>query len=520
MAQQGQRPRLEHARRRDAFLRAALVGLLAGGLAVLFRWSLYWAEGLRVSALEWLHPHPWGILVLPLVGLLLGCLVGVATVRFAPDASGSGIPHVKGVLLHVKRLDWRRLLPVKFGGGVLGIGAGLSLGREGPTVQMGAAVGQLVGEYTGVRRRGLGHLVACGAGAGLAGAFHAPLAGFIFVLEELKRELSPLTYGSALIASVCADVVARALAGQTPSFEIRGYPAPPLAALPLVLLLGILAGLLGSLFARGVVAANSWHRSVTKLPRWLLPGLACALCGGVAWFLPRTVGGGQPATQELLQGHHPHALSFLATLLVVKFVLTLASYASGAPGGIFAPMLMLGAVLGVLVGDLCAPLAGDLLPDSAALGVLGMAAFFSAAVRAPLTGIVLILEMTGNYEQLLALCVVCLSAYLVAERLGGRPVYEALLDRDLLERRFPDLGRGEPSLQDVAVEAGSAMDGALVRELPLPQGVLLATVTRAGNSFLPRGATRLRAGDLVQALVQVEEAAAHLELARLGRKLG
>jgi len=214
-------------RRQYHFLRDALVGLLAGIAAVLFQAALFYTEGLRNPLLSWLRMFPyWGWMVLPVIGAGMGALAGYITSRFAPEASGSGIPHVKAVLLQLRPMRWQRILPVKFIGGVLAIGAGFSLGREGPTVQMGAAIGKMLSHVLKVPKRSRSQLVA--AGAGLAAAFNAPLAGFIFAIEELQREMSPLTYGTALIAAAVGDIVTRTFTGQLPSFHISGYSTPPL----------------------------------------------------------------------------------------------------------------------------------------------------------------------------------------------------------------------------------------------------------------------------------------------------
>lgn len=511
-----------HDRRAHHFLRAAVVGLLAGTLAVFFRWSLFGGEALRNTALGWLHLHPaWGWSVLPAAGLLIGSFVGWITLRFAPDAPGSGIPHVKGVLLHVRTMKWWPLLGVKFVGGVLGIGCGLSLGREGPTVQMGAAVGQLVGRIIKVRNRSMPHLIACGAGAGLAAAFNAPLAGFIFVLEELRREMSPLTYGGALIAAVCSDMMTRTFTGQLPSFHVRGYAALPLGALPLVVLVGALTGLVGVAFNRGLLWATEFGLSVKRVPRWTLPGFALMGTGLLAWWLPNAVGGGHSTAEWLLSGQATQGaggltVAALAVLLLARFVATVGSYGSGAPGGIFAPMLIIGALVGLIVGQSAAHYFQS-LHDPAAFAVLGMAAMFASSVRAPLTGIVLILEMTGNYEQLFGLAVACLVAYLIAESLRDRPIYDALLEEDLHRRAGTAAGDAEPVLLELAVEAGSPMDGRAIRELGLPKGCLVVDIQRAGQSVVPQGDTCVQEGDFVTILVSAQAAQETTKVERLAR---
>jgi chloride channel protein, CIC family len=502
-------------RRARHFPRAALVGLLAGLLAVAFRYGLFITETTREWLLVRMHGHPvWGWAVLPAVGLAVGSLVGWAVQRFAPEAPGSGIPNVKGVLIRVQTLRWRTLLPVKFLGGVLGIGAGLSLGREGPTVQMGAAVGQAVGELLHVPRRTLPQLISCGAGAGLAAAFNAPLAGFIFVLEELQRELSALTYGGALVAAVAATVVTAALTGPVPSFSVHGIAALPLTALPLVALLGVAGGVAGVIFNQALLAAL---RGVDRLPggrRWLLTGAAGALVGLVAWWIPQAVGGGHAVADRLLRGELRATAVGLGLLLVAKLAMTVVSYASGAPGGIFAPMLLMGAVVGALFGQACAAVFPALATSGAAFAVVGMAAFFSASVRAPLTGIVLILEMTANQEQLFALCTACLVSYLVAERLRDRPIYEALLEYGL-SRKGTSEPDPEPTVVVMGIQRGSRLEGKTLRNAGLPHGCLVVEVERAGRELLPEATLRLTAGDHIKVLTPGQSPQVAMEVVRM-----
>jgi len=416
--------------------RAVLVGLLAGILAVLFRSAIDGIDRLRLALLAAGHGRSdWGWAIVPLLGLAAGCLIGWLTVRYAPDAPGSGIPHIEGMLRGVNSMPWRSLLPVKFVGGALGIGGGFSLGLEGPTVQMGACAGQAVAEATCRDDASEAqNLVASGAGAGLAAVFNAPLAGFIFTLEELRRPLSVASYSGTMVAVIAAVMVARVFAGQLPYFEVRGYPPPPLESFPLVLLIGVVAGLLGVAFNRALLNLHRLSSGIRVVPRWSVPGLVLAAVGIVAWWLPDATGGGHAAAQQLLAGAYPAGVGALIVLLAAKFAVTVTSYASGTPGGIFAPILVLGTITGVIVGHVGEWLLPAVAPTPTAFAVLGMAAVFTASVRAPLTGITLIIEMTGEQSQLFALCAVCLVAFLVAEALGDRPIYEALLEDDLKRR--------------------------------------------------------------------------------------
>jgi CIC family chloride channel protein len=496
-------------------VRAALVGASAGLVAVAFRLSLAGAETVRGRLLDVLHRHPtWGWSVLPVIGLLVGGMIGWMTTRLAPEAAGSGIPHLKGVILHVRTLNWRRLLPVKFLGGVLGIGAGLSLGREGPTVQMGAAAARALASVLRTPPADLPQLFSAGAGAGLAAAFNAPLAGLLFVIEELHRELSSRTAAGALIAAVCATVITQWLSGDIPSFEARGLAALPLAALPLVLAIGALGGAAGVLFNKCLVGAQHAAHRVNRGARWMLPAIAGAAVGLAGWWLPDALGGGQGVAERVLNGSINTTVSGLLILLAAKLLLTVLSYGSGAPGGIFAPMLLQGALVGAIFGKLTSPVMLSFAGRSPVFAVLGMAAFFVGSVRAPLTGIVLISELTGGYDLLFPICIAALAAYLVGESLRSRPIYDALLAIDL-EQSGHGQRRAEPRSVYIGVQIGSPMAGKRIAEAELPPGCLITAVDRAGATLLPTGETVLLPGDHLSILAPGDRPEAALRIVHL-----
>ncbi len=422
-------------RRRDLFIRAGIVGALAGTIGVLFQVALNLFETSRLSLLTVLKEFPlWGWAILPVIGGFLAGLSGYLTERFAPEAAGSGIPHIKAVLLNIRELRWKTLLPVKFFAGLLSIGSGLSLGREGPTVQMGASVGKGVSEFLKLDEHSSKNLISAASGAGLSAAFNAPLAGFIFVIEELQREFSPTSFGSAFISCVVAVAISRIFTGQLPSFHIQGYPMPPLSALPLFAMVGLLAGYAGVGFNKLLIYTVRKSKSLTMI-RWKKMAIMGVIAGLILWWLPEAVGGGHKTAEAILEGKFASSdlILFLIALFIIKFGFTIASYASGAPGGIFAPLLVLGALIGLIFGQVSALVFPTIGTVPAAFAVVGMAAMFTSIVRAPLTGIVLILEMTGNQEQLFALILACLIAYLVAEHARNMPIYEALLEEDLSE---------------------------------------------------------------------------------------
>ncbi|HZP82642.1 MAG TPA: H(+)/Cl(-) exchange transporter ClcA [Chthonomonadaceae bacterium] len=499
--------------RRRLFPRAALVGFLAGLVALAFRAALAAGDAARNTLIAWAHHVPLFGWIFPLLFGACGAALSALMVRHvAPEASGSGIPHMEAVLHRFRELHWRRVLPVKFFGGAFAIGGGLALGREGPTVQIGGTVGAAVSDWLKVGVRDRLTLIAAGGGAGLAAAFNAPLAGLVFVLEELVKDFRPAVFGAAFLASAMSDIIVRFASGQLPVFTIPSYPVPPLSALPAFAVLGIAAGLLGVVYNRSLLGTLSLFGRLPEqrvVPAAALVGAAAGLIG---WFSPIAVGGGHPLAEMFLQGRA--VLAAIPLWFLLRFVLSMASYGTGAPGGIFAPLLVLGALLGLGVGEVTRLLFPALVPIPAIFAVVGMAAYFTAIVRAPLTGIVLILEMTGNYAQMLPLLVACFCAYLVAEGLNELPIYENLLERDLLQGRpLPDLR--EPMVLELEVEPGAPFAGKEVRALGLPPGCILVSCREGNREWVPTAATRLEPHVRITAVIS-PEAANSVEALRRG----
>ena len=507
------RIRLHREQRRAQIARAALVGAAAGLAAVGFEIAVRWAE--RFS--HWLSgqvPLPVLVVITASIGSLAAWLTG----RFAPEAGGSGIPHIKAVLIHIRVLRPWHVILVKLVGGLLALGAGFSLGREGPTVQIGAAVGKIVGDVLRIPKRSYAALIASGAGAGLAAAFNAPLAGFLFVMEELKREMSPITYGTALVGSVSSVAVTRYLLGQAPSFHLPS-PAPP--SLPMLLsvaMLGVVAGIAGILFNRSLLAALDL-RSKLKAPRWAAGLVVGALSGVLLAKFPEVTGVGHEVTARLLSGGYEARDMALLALAVFagKLLFTALSYGTGVPGGIFAPILVMGAFLGYAYGMLFHAAVPGLAFQDSGFATIGMAALLAASVRAPLTGVVLIVEMTAEYQLLYALLIGAFVSYATAELLGDAPIYEALLERDLQQTGRTVTEDTEPATIEFLIEPDSDMDGGRIRDLELPKGALVTAIIRNNRHLVPQGATQLKAGDLVIAVVEGEDLTASLKLHEMAK---
>lgn len=503
---------VSHQRRR-LLPRAALVGLAAGAMAVAFRFILAGVDALRNALIAWSHQSAQAGWLAPALFSAAGALLAVIVVQqFAPEARGSGIPHLKGVLHRLRDLRWQRVLPVKLISGTLALGSGLALGREGPTVQIGGAVGDAVAEALKAAPRERLTLVAAGAGAGLAAAFNAPLSGVMFVLEEVQRDFRPIVFAAAFISAVVADIVSRLASGQAPVFSAPAYAMPPLTALPAFAALGVLAGALGVLFNRSLLKMVDWVAPWSRRRRLALAATVGAAVGLIGWFSPVAVGSGHALAESVLNAQV--ALAAIPLWFALRFALTIVSYGTGAAGGIFAPLLVLGALIGLAIGYITQSIAPQAAPQPAAFAVVGMAACFTAIVRAPLTGVVLIVEMTGSYEQMLMLLVSCFCAYAVAELLKDLPIYEALLERDLASGNL-HLNLKKPVLIDLIVEPGSFFDGREVNALGLPAGCILVRCQDGGREWVPTANTRITAHMRITAVV-APEAAHGLTLLRHG----
>jgi CIC family chloride channel protein len=406
-------------------LLALVAGALAGLVGAIFRLSLEQADSLRNTLIVWAH----GQAVLGFLFVLVACSAATALAaglvhHVAPHASGSGIPHVEAVLHSELPPAPFRLIPVKFLGGTLAIGAGLALGREGPSVQMGASLAHLVGKTFRRTWSDCRVLIAAGAGAGLATAFNAPIAGAVFVLEELVQQFEHRIAIAALCGSATAIAVARVLIGDASDFHVAGLGYSDAGLRPTYFVFGAFAGLLAIAYNRTLLATISIAHRLTWIPVEVRAALVGTAAGVLAWFSPDLVGGGDSITQRVLAGDL--VLATIPVAFIVRFAFGAVSYAAGTPGGLFAPLLVLGAQFGYLSGAVSRFLVPYLNVQPEGFAVVGMAAFFAGVVRAPITGIVLATEMTASVSMLLPMLCACAVAMLVPTLLKDPPIYESL----------------------------------------------------------------------------------------------
>lgn len=411
---------------------ALVVGCLTGLVGAVFQIVLDTIARWKASLLIWAQNYEFISWALPIsLSAVMVYFALLMVRRIAPETSGSGVQEIEGALDDERPLRWKRVIPIKFISGLFALGAGMVLGREGPTIQMGGNVGKMMADLFKVSKDDLHTLVAAGAGAGLAAAFNAPLAGILFVIEEMRPQFkfTFLSFQSVLIACAVSDIVLRSLMGQGPDIVMPQFASPQLSYLWVFVVFGSIFGIFGYLFNHLLILSlnffsglHGWSYKVTGL-------IVGAIIGLLVWLYPDTVGGGYEVIPKAF--HDTFAPMTLLMLFVARFGTTAFSYGSGATGGIFAPMLALGTLFGLWFGHFTHDLFPAHVLHPGIFAVAGMAALFSATVRAPLTGIVLTIEMTLNYSQILPLILTCMSASIVAQGLGGKPIYTVLLHRTL-----------------------------------------------------------------------------------------
>ena len=501
------------------FFESILVGLLSGGVVVLYRLLLNSAEEIRNFVYH--GNEQGGILVTVLWVVFLiaaGFIIGII-IKKVPMVKGSGIPQVKGFLLRQFDMKWGREMLAKFIGGVLSLGAGLSLGREGPSIQLGAHAGMGISKIFKRPVMEQKYLITCGASAGLAAAFNAPVAGVMFSLEEMHKNFSPVVLTSAMLSSLTADLISQRFFGQQPVFNFTGVKTLPFHYYYHLLILGIIVGLLGVLFNKAIIFSQDLYSKMKFLKTQYRVFIPIAIAGILGLFLPQVLGGGHELIIDISRSSPGFIM--LAILIIAKFLFTMVSYGSGAPGGIFLPLLVIGALVGKLYAVSGISFLG-LHPDYGVnFIILAMAAYFTAIVKAPITGSILITEMTGSFSHLLSLMTISMTAYFVTELLKSKPVYELLLGRMLRKKGDSDFVGDEIKkvLLEVAVSISSNAENKLVSELVWPPQCLLVSIKRGETEIIPRGDTRLYAGDFITVLTnEALESKTKRKLSRLCRE--
>lgn len=509
-------------------LEGIAVGSIVGLVIALSRIMIVKADHARQMAVHLVKVKPIYAFAVLLVLILIAWILD-KLIRFEPDISGSGIPQIEGELKGLEDQNWRKVLIAKFAGCVLAIGGGLALGREGPSIQLGGMIGKGFARRKNALLTEERMLMSCGAGAGLAAAFGAPLAGVLFALEELHKNFSAEVLVSTMAASAVADYIAVNIIGLRPVFDFDVEHRIPLRLYWAVVLLGVILGILGVLYNKLLDKMQDFFDKFDS--KFISIGIMLVISFLMMFIYPTVLGSGNNLVKVISDGKF--TLMALAVLFVAKLFFSTGSFGTGTPGGIFLPLLVIGAITGGLYSTFLSTAFGVEEYYIKGFVIIAMAGFFSAIVRAPITGVILITEMTGNFMTLLSLVSASLVAYVVADLLGGEPVYDQLMHRR--QRKKVESGSGTHDhdyLADVysksdkkyvkkrisirerkvvidsSIHIGSMMDGHKVMELGLPEGSLIVSVMRDGKEIIPHGSTILNGGDDLEILCRLKDIAA------------
>lgn len=487
-------------------LQGTLIGALAGSIAVIYRLLLGVTEATLFKIVNWVKISWVNIIVWFIILMIIGFVISLL-IKWEPDISGSGIPQIEAEVTGQISQNWLKVIIAKIVGGALAVLGGLSLGREGPSIQLGGMVGKGVSRFFKRVKFEERYLITCGAAAGLAAAFNAPLAGMMFALEEVHKNFSASVIISVMCASITGDFVSRNVFGIKHIFDFPLSRSLPLNQYMWVIILALIVGLAGVLYNKSTKFFHQVYQKIRFIKPQYYVFIPLLFSFGLMFVLPEVLGGGHHIINILEKGKG--SLSFLLLLLVVKYLFSQISFCSGTPGGIFFPLLVIGSLLGATYGRLLVNYGGLNSIFINNFIILAMVGFFSSIVRAPLTGIILVAEMSGSLKQLLPLAIISFGAYLVAEALKSEPIYEYLTDRLLLKHGI-DKGSEitEKLLNEYIVQIGSQADGSLIKNLELPKNCLIVAIDRGSCEIVPRGNTKLLVGDLVTIMTNQQSLAA------------
>lgn len=481
-------------------LKGALIGTLAGLAVSLFRLGIEKLSDVARQLYHLFQQHPLWLFPWGLVSLLCALVVGLL-VKSDPNIKGSGIPQVEAQLQDELSPNWFSVLWKKMFGGILSVGMGLFLGREGPSIQLGASIGQGISQWLKADRSESKILLSSGAAAGLSAAFNAPIAALLFIVEEVHHNFSPLVWLTSFTSAVCANAVSLMIFGLQPVLYLGDIPSLPLKYYWLLTLLGVFLGIFGRFYQVVLLNLEKIYHKV-PLPNWLYGLVPFLLVIPVGYFFPDYLGGGNQIVLSF--GTEIPLASILLGLFLLRFIFSMISYGSGLPGGIFLPILTLGGILGAFFGQLAVSSLGMDPQYVKDFVIIAMAGYFAAIGKAPLTAIILVTEMVGSLNHLMPLGLVALIAYIVNDLLGGSPIYESLLERMIKPTSLPM--KGQRLVIEYAVHAESPLDGTQVRDIRWPKDMLLVSIQRGEKELLVHGDTVIKVGDFLKILTDTHHA--------------
>jgi H+/Cl- antiporter ClcA len=470
-----------------------LAGLISGFLVVLYRLGIEFGTEQSIKAYTFLKQHPFYILLWVGIALIVGYLVHLL-IRWEPFAKGSGIPQVEGIVLFGMKMKWVSTLLVRFLAGIMASFFGVSMGREGPSIQIGAAASQAIAKKISRNKLEENYLITAGASAGLSAAFNAPLSGIMFSLEEIHRSFSPNMLIAATTAALTADVVSKYVFGLKTVLSFVEITQLQFSAYLWLPVIGVLSGVFGALVNKSLLGMGTLYG---KLPPITRPAIALLIALPCGLFIPEVLGGGQNLIQ--ISGEAQVGISMMLLFFVVKIIFTCTSFGSGVPGGIFMPILAIGALCGNIIGIAAVQVGmpSDYIP---AFCVCAMAGVLSGSVKAPITSILLMAEMTGSLVHLLPVASVSFIALLTSDLLKTSPIYEVLLEQITYEDKKKAKQNKTCAIIEMSVELGSEADGKKIREVKWPEGALIVGVRRGEKEYVPNGNMQVVHGDYLVVL--------------------
>ena len=472
----------------ELIAKGAVVGVVAGFCGATYRYLILESEHLRWQLMEGITLE-WALGWL--VAMVVFAFIVDRLLTWAPLSGGSGIPQIEGEMLGLFDMKPYRTLVSKMIGGVLTGFAGFSVGREGPAVQIGGSAGKIVSYWmnSGLREQRI--LTSAGAGAGLTAAFSAPVSGAMFVFEEVHKSFYPYLVVPTFVATLISNYITVSIFGLDPALGFSVTSGVPLEYFPVLLMVGVIMGLCGVLFCRMIFVFKKFFEWL-KCSRFLKLALTFVAVAAIGFDSQLLLGGGNDLVGQL--AFQSHGVLLLAGIVIGKMLLTTFCYGSGAQGGIFLPMLVIGASAGAFCESLLSTL-GLISPDFVPQFVIcAMGGMLAAAMRTPILAILLVLEMTNSFSNIYAIGIVTLVAYLVADLLKEPPIYDSLLQAM----------SGQSNLESVQtffqtkVPVVANYTDVQLQDLALPDGTLIVSIRRNGTYIVPLGDVKLEPGDELQ----------------------
>lgn len=472
-----------------------LIGIFSGLFSVLYRFLIMKMDDLRLVLFS--DSSLLNILFIVILFFIVSIIIS-QLLKWAPLSGGSGIPQIRGEIIGKFNMNENRTIVSKLIGGSLGNLAGFSLGREGPSIQVGGAVSKAIGKILKRDSIEINYLITAGAGAGLAAAFNAPIAGTIFVMEELHKSFSKYLLFPTLIASIVSNYISFTLLGHNSSFSFTIWQNLPLNMIWVTILIGILTGVFGVIFNNGILICQKFFKKL-KLKPYLKIFLLMIVAIFVAFNFYGITGGGHNLVENLAKSRFD--TKYIIIILILKLMYTCFCYGSGVQGGIFLPTLSIGALCATIVFSLLSPFI-DIDTFYVNFIILGMSGILASVVRTPILAVVLVTEMTGSFNHLLALAIVVIISYSVAELLNNPPIYDSLFENQLKAFKLEDDKKEKFSIYEYTISQRSDCIDTKILDINFPEHLIIIKIERNGLEFIPEASDIILAGDRLTILAK------------------